>query len=53
MIFLNFTAMHIVIVVVWVVTKQSGRWPPQEWRNILFPSSVGVLKMKIACFLKV
>jgi len=53
MIFSNFTAVHIVIVVVWVVTKQSGRWPWQDWRNILSPSSVGILKMKIACSLKV
>jgi hypothetical protein len=33
-IFANFTAVHIVIVVVCVVTKQSRRWPPQDWRNI-------------------
>jgi len=52
-IFLNFAAMRIVIVVVWVVTKQSGRWPPQDWRNILSPSSVGILKMETACSLKV
>jgi hypothetical protein len=49
-IFSNFTAMHIVVV---VVTKQSGRWPPQDWRNILSSSSVGILKMKTACSLKV
>jgi hypothetical protein len=48
--FSNFTAMHIVVV---VVTKQSGRWPPQDWRNILSPSSVGILKMKIVYSLKV
>jgi len=45
--------MHIVIAVVWVVTKQSGRWPPQDWINMLSPSAVGKLKMKTACSLKV
>jgi len=52
-IFSNFTAMHIVIVVVWVVTQQSGRRAPQDWRNTLSPSSVGILKMKMPCSLKV
>jgi hypothetical protein len=52
-IFFNFFSVHIVIVVVWIVTKQSGRWPPQDWRNVLSASSVGILKMKTACSLKV